>query len=81
MGLQSTLLLKEPQPRFQANKPYIQITFDREDHWIVAFTLLSRSGQGKVYESVFTTIDKATKVVISNLYVPDVLPCLVSISK
>ena len=32
MGLQSTLLLKKPQPRFQGDKPYVQIIFDREDH-------------------------------------------------
>ena len=62
MGLQSTLLLKKPQPRFQADKPYVQIIFDRKDRWIVASTLFSRSGQVKVYDSVFTTIDIETKL-------------------
>ena len=81
MGLQSTLLLKKPQPRFQGNKPYVQIIFDREDHWIVASTLFARSGQVKLYDSVFTTIDKETKAVISNLYGPEILPRLVSICK
>ena len=81
MGLQSTLLLKKPQPRFQGNKPYVQIIFDREDHWIVASTLFARSGQVKLYDSVFTTIDKETKAVISNLYGPEMLPRLVSICK
>ena len=55
MGLQSTLLLKKPQPRFQGDKPYVQIIFDREDHWIVTSTVFSRSGQVKVYDSVFTS--------------------------
>ena len=81
MGLQSTLLLKKPQPRFQADKPYVQIVFDRKDHWIVASTLLSRSGQVKVYDSVFTAIDKETKAVISNFYGPEVLPHLVSVNE
>ena len=43
--------------------------------------MFSRSGQVKVYDLVFTTIDKETKSVISNLYGPEVLPRLVSISK
>ena len=34
-----------------------------------------------MYDSVFTTTYKVTKAVISNLYGPEVLPCLVSISK
>ena len=61
MGLYSTLLLKEPQPRFQGDKPY----YLTGDHWIVASTLFTRSGQIKVYDSVFTTIDKETKAGIS----------------
>ena len=81
MGLQSTLLLKKPQLRFQGNKPYVQIIFDREDHWIVTSTLFARSDQVKLYDSVFTTIDKETKAVISNLYGPEILPRLVSICK
>ena len=81
MEFQSTLLLKKPQPRFQDDKLYVQIIFDRGDHWIVAFTLFARSGQVKFYDSLFTTIDKETKGVISNLYGPVVLPCLVIISK
>ena len=52
MRLQSTLLLKKSQPRFQGNKPYVQIIFDREDHWIVASTLFARSGQVKLYDSL-----------------------------
>ena len=78
MGLQSTLLLKKLQPRFQGDKPYVQIIFDREDHWIVASTVFSRSDQAKVYDSSFTTIDNETKAIIFNLYGPEVLPCLVS---
>ena len=70
MGLQLTLLLKKPQPKFQGDKPYVQIIFDREDHWIVASTVFSRSGQVKLYDTVFTTIDKETIAVISNLYGP-----------
>ena len=58
MELQWTLLLKKPQPRFQAHKPYVQIIFDRKDHRIVPSTLFSRSGQVKVYDSVSTTIDR-----------------------
>ena len=78
MGLQSTLLLKKPQPSFRLIS---HIIFDRKDHWIVASTLFSRSDQVKVYDSVFTTIDKETKAVISNLYGPKVLPRLGSINK
>ena len=53
MGLQSTLLLKKSQPRFQGNKPYVQIIFDREDHWIVTSTLFARSDQVKLYTTQF----------------------------
>ena len=34
-----------------------------------------------MYDSIFTTIDKETIAVISNLYGPDVIPYLISISK
>ena len=60
-----TLLLKKPQPRFQGDKPCVQIIFDREDHWIVASTVFSRSDQVKVSDLVFTTTDEETKAIIS----------------
>ena len=60
-GLQSILLLKKPQPRFQGNKPYVQIIFDRKDHWIVASTLFVRSGQVKLYDSVLPLLIKKRK--------------------
>ena len=75
-----TLLLKKPQLKFQGDKPHVQIIFDREDHCIVASTVFSRGGQVKLYDTVFSTIDKETIAVISNLYGPYVLPCLISIS-
>ena len=37
MGLQMTLLLKKPQPRFQDDKPYVQIIFDKKDHALDSF--------------------------------------------
>ena len=58
MGLQSTLLLKKPQPRFQGDKPYVEIIFDKEDHLIVASTVFSRS---KVYDSVLPLLIKRQK--------------------
>jgi len=81
MGLQSTLLLKKQQPRFQSEKLYVQIMFDREDHWIMASIIFTKADQVKVYDSVYTTINKETKAAISNLYGPTVSPCLVNISK
>ena len=60
-----TLLLKKRQPRFQGDKPCVQIIFDREDHWIVASTVFSRSDQVKVSDLVFTTTDEETKAIIS----------------
>ena len=60
-----TLLLKKLQPRFQGDKLYGQIIFDREDHWIVASTVFSRSDQVKVSDLVFTTTDEETKAIIS----------------
>jgi len=75
MGFQLTLLLQ--QPRFQNDKPYIQIIFDREDHLIVASTIFTKHGQIKVYDSIYTTINKETEVVIYNLFGPTVSLCLV----
>jgi len=53
MGLQSTLLLKKQQPRFQNDKLYIQIIIDREDYWMVASTIFMKRGQVKVYDSIY----------------------------
>jgi len=81
MGLQLMLLLKKQQSRFQSEKLYIQIMFDREDLWIVASTIFTKAGQVKVYDTVYTTINKETKAVISYLYGPTASPRLVNISK
>ena len=59
MRLQLTLLLNLDFRMIA--KPYVHIIVNREDHWVVASTLFSRSGQVKVYDSVSTTIDKEKK--------------------
>jgi len=63
IGLQSTLMLKRQQPRFQNDKLYIQIIFDKEDHWIVASMIFTKLGHIKVYDSIYTTINKETEAI------------------
>ena len=47
----------------------------------MASIIFTKAGQVKVYDSVYTTINKETKAAISNLYGPIVSPRLVNISK
>jgi len=42
-----------------------RVTFDREDHWIVASMILKKHGQIKVHGLVYTTNNEETDVVIS----------------
>jgi len=42
LGLQLTLLLKKQQPRFQKDKLYIQIIFDKEEHQFVTSTIFTK---------------------------------------
>ena len=81
LGLQLTLLLKKQQPRFQKDKLYIQIIFDKEEHQFVTSTIFTKGDQVRVHDSVYTSIEKDTKAVISDLYGPTVSPCLINIGK
>ena len=68
------MLLQKEQPRYQSEKVFIQIIFDRESHWIVASNVLAKSGQIIVYDSMLNSIDKNTKKIIKNLFGPSVTP-------
>lgn len=66
-GLNSTLLQAKKQTK-QDNKQQIQIIHSRGDHWLVASTVLSSKDEVKVYDSVYRTIDRTTRSIISNLF-------------
>ncbi len=61
-------------PLFQTRKPptesddKIQIIHSRGDHWIVAASVFAAKGVVFVYDSVFRTIDRATKNIIAKLF-------------
>ena len=62
-GLMSTLLLHRSiitSPRA------IQIIHCRENHWIVATTIGCSSGEVKVFDSLYTSVDEATSALITN---------------
>ena len=66
-GLKSTLLQAKKQ-RKEDNKLKIQIIHCCGEHWIAASTLLAADDEVKVYDSVYRTLDRATKSIISNLF-------------
>ena len=73
-GLNSTLLQAKKGHKQQDNKHKIQIVHSRGDHWLVASGVLSSRDEVKVYDSIYRTLDRTTKNIISNLF-----PCSSSI--
>lgn len=67
-GLQSTLY-QVKKPAFKPLKDQLQIIHSRGDHWIVASTVSSKDVI--VFDSVYHSLDSATKDVIANLFLPD----------
>ena len=64
-GLQSSLLQrKKPKSKISHG---LQIIHSRSDHWIVASTFGGGSDV-KVFDSVYTSVDKGTKTVIAKLF-------------
>jgi hypothetical protein len=68
-GLQPTVLQAKKSPG--AKKPLpnqLQVIHSRGDHWILASNIGSRNGDVSVYDSVYRSIDKETRAVITNLF-------------
>ncbi len=77
-GLQSTLL--QSKPLKQQNKT-IQVIHSRGDHWIVAAKILATEDTVLLYDSVYRTIDRATKDIINNLFSASISAELVAINR
>ena len=56
------------QQGMDTNNRQLQVIHSRGDHWIVASTIFADGGQVNIYDSVYHAIDKATEVIISNLF-------------
>lgn len=69
-GLQSTLLQAKPHiTAGQVNENKIQIIFcNNREHWIVATTVSANIGEVKVYDSVFSYLDKESLRTVMNLF-------------
>ena len=78
-GLKSTLLQAKKQ-RKEDDKLKIQIVHCGGDHWIAASTVLA-ADEEKVYHSVYRTLDRATKNIISNLFQTSISTELVLITR
>ena len=52
LGLQSTLLLEKPTARYEQDKVYVQIIFDRGNHWIAASNAFAKKGEILVYDTM-----------------------------
>ena len=52
------------------NSNQLQIIHSRGNHWIVAATILACDGTTHVYDSLYSTIDDETKMIIHNLFEP-----------
>ena len=81
LGLQSTLLLEKPTARYEQDKVYVQIIFDRSNHWITASNAFAKKGEILVYDSMYTKIDKNTSAIMSNLFGQSTTARLVGSSK
>ena len=67
-GLRSPLLQGKKQLKAQDSEQKIQFIHCRGNHWIVASNILAASGEVKVYDSIYRTLDQATRKIISNVY-------------
>lgn len=73
-GWKLTLLAQKEQEKI---KHGVQIIHCRGNHWIVASTLGCSSGEAvKVFDSLYTSVDKDTQDVILNLFQTDGKPML-----
>lgn len=68
-GLESTLLQDKNHVSKQPNHSKLQIIHCKErDHWITATTIGCEVGVIKVYDSLYTTLDKPTSTVLANFF-------------
>ena len=68
-GLQSTLLQAKSHVSNEPNHNKLQIIHCNErDHWITATTIECEMGVIKVYDSLYTTLDKPSSIVLANLF-------------
>ena len=65
-GLQSTLYQYKPKASVSP-KDQLQVIHSRGNHWIVASTV-GCTGEVLVYDSLYSTLDTATRDVIANLF-------------
>lgn len=65
-GLQPTVLQAKKSPGALPNQ--LQVMHSRGDHWILASNIGCRNGDVSVYDSVYRSIDKETRAVITNLF-------------
>lgn len=65
-GLQSTLYQYKPKASVSP-KDQLQVIHSRGNHWIVASTV-GCTGEVPVYDSLYSTLDTATRDVIANLF-------------
>ena len=68
-GLQPTVLQEKKSLGVRKPVPnHLQVIHSNADHWIVASNIGCRNGVVNVYDSVYRSVDKATRAVITNLF-------------
>ena len=75
-GLQSTLLQTTSKPSVNE----LQIVHSRDNHWIVASTLISKPNSVSVYDSLYDSIDEESLKVIQYLFGVEEV-CVVPVQK
>ena len=68
-GLGSSLVVSRSIPSIAGK--YLQIIHTRGNHWIVASTICCQPGEVKVFDSLYTSVDEATKKLLSTLFGKD----------
>ena len=71
-GLQSTLVLAKYQKLPVTSTTYLQIIHSRGNHWIVA-TNIGCAPKLQVFDSLYSSVDKATIELLTNLLGPSII--------
>ena len=77
-GLHCSLLQENLKSKISQG---LQIVYSHGDHWIVASTLDHDSSDVMVFDSIYTSVDKGTQVVIQNLFALSVQSVIKSMQK
>jgi len=67
VGLQSTLTFSKQQTSMILNEKYLQIIYCRENHWIVASSILSHP-EVTIYDSLYQSVDQPTLNKLKELF-------------